>query len=372
MNQERTIGILLPQSNAYPLIGKEFINGLKLALADTNYQLAIESIGFGADPKQTLNAAQKLVFQEDVFLTTGLIGHYGFEEIADYFSKNEETLLAATMGATAIEKTPKGVYQNSLDLFNALKDLVRYFSDEGKENIATSSCYYEAGYGFLQALDQGVQAHNNTTFAGHFITPLEPRENEEVIMEESFKAFHPDAIVAFHNGVYAEEHAAFLNKNKIHKEYPLYCLPFSCEDKLIQAYPDVFNHVQIVSSWFAELDIVENKTFINAYNSNYAKSPSFFALLGYENGLIIKALIEADKHAVNAKIAELTVNGPRGPIEFSANGKTQYDNYLWEVETTENGSLKRKNIARLKTSKPAQETPLTTETAGWFNAYLCH
>ena len=69
---ENRIGVLIPQSNAFPLIGKEFINGLRLALNDLEYELFIESIGFGSDPKQLLNSYQKLSFQNDVALTTGL------------------------------------------------------------------------------------------------------------------------------------------------------------------------------------------------------------------------------------------------------------------------------------------------------------
>ena len=68
MNENIThnIGVLLPQSKAYPFIGKEFIKGLKLGLGDEyNYKLSIESIAFGSDPKQLIYAAQKLTFQED-------------------------------------------------------------------------------------------------------------------------------------------------------------------------------------------------------------------------------------------------------------------------------------------------------------------
>lgn len=373
MNQEQKIGVLLPQSNAYPLIGKEFINGLKLGIGTADARLIIESIGFGADPSQTKNIVQKLCLQEDVQIITGLIGHHGFSEIASFVSQNELTLLAATLGAKPSEDLPKGVYQNTLGLRESLIDLVHWLADNDKEKIATSTCYYESGYDFFGALDQGIKTADKTNFAGHFITPLHPRENEDQLMKETFEAIQPDAIVAFHNGVYAKEHADFLKKNKIQQKFPLYCLPFSCEEKLLKEYPDVFDQVQIVSSWFAELDNEENKTFVEAYREKHGKNPSFFALLGYENGRIIKDCQDQPAHKLNDVIEETTFIGPRGSIQFDTNRQSNYKNYLWRINYNDPKNPEREKVTTLKsTSTQHKNQQVSNQNGGWFNAYLCH
>jgi ABC-type branched-subunit amino acid transport system substrate-binding protein len=370
MNQEQKIGVLLPQSNAYPLIGKEFSNGLKLGIGTANAKLIIESIGFGADPNHTRNCIQKLNFQEDVNIITGMLGHHGFNEISQYSSQNEITLLAATLGAKHIENLPEGVFQNSIGLCDSLQDLVGWFAEKKKEKIVTSTCYYESGYDFFKALEQGMNQVENTHFAGHFITPHHPRENEAHLMMETFDAIQPDAVVAFHNGIYAKEHASFLKQNQIQRKYPLYCLPFSCEDQLLKEFPTVFDQVHIISSWFAELDTPENKTFIEDYQKAYGKTPSFFALLGYENGLILRNCLDQPSHQVNEIIEKTTIKGPRGLIAFDDNQKTQYRNYLWSINYNESTSPKREKVEALKAARKIQSTE--NQDGGWFNAYLCH
>ena len=363
------IGVLIPQSNAYPLIGKEFIHGLKLGLGNTDFKLSIESIAFGSDPKQITNATQKLFFQEDTCITTVLLGHYGLSELTEFVSKNDEILLMATMGATRPFDLPNGTFQNSFGLYNALQDLVHHFDKNNVSKIETSTCYYESGYGFIEALATSLENASNVEFSGHFITPHEPRENEAELMMQHISEDNPEAIVAFHNGVFAKEHATFLAENNMHEKYPIYALPFSCEDSLINDHENVFQEITTVSSWYPQLENESNKKFVADYVATKGKNPSFFALLGYENGLIIANALKQNSGSLKTAIADTHIDGPRGPIAFdNESNSTAFDQHLWKI----NGSDKTvisKLEANPKKTDPLQED---SDAKGWFNAYLCH
>jgi len=287
------IGVFLPHSKQHPTLSKDFINGLRLALPYDDFKLCIEGIGFGNNPEQVINIAQKFVNQEQVDLTTGILGHRGLEDILDYFTNTEETILYSDLcGSTPLDLSEKtGVYCNSLGLYEAAYSLGEYFINKGYKNISTSTCYYDAGYSFTQAMEEAFDKNNTTNFAGHFITPLNPRANEAELMHQFINETNPDAIFGFHNGIYAEEHASYLKQNKANQNIPLYTLPFSVSNKVLAKFPEIFNGTFTVSSWNTRLNTKENKGFIKLYQEKYTKTPNVFSVLGFENGLLIKDFI---------------------------------------------------------------------------------
>jgi len=368
-NNCHKIGVLIPQSNAYPLMGKDFMNGLRLGLTDLNFELIVEGIGLGADPKQLINAAQKFIYQDEVAITTGLFGHYGFADLAKFFSNNDEVLLAAQLGSNATESLPKNVYLNSLGLYDSLRDLVHYLSKSNPTKIASSTCYYDSGYGFIDSLAKEIEQTENVVFSGHYITPHIPREDESSIMNEVITGANPDAIIAFHNSVFAEEHASYLAKNNLQNKYPIYALPFSGGEDLIEKYPAIFQKITLLSSWFLELKSEANAQFIDDYKAKHGRNPSFFALLGYENGLVIKNVLQAKRIPLSSSLNEIAAAGPRGILAFDPiKRKTAFPNYLWEIN-----NHGKTIIAKLE-NRPAKaiNEPSEEIVQGWFNAYLCH
>jgi ABC-type branched-subunit amino acid transport system substrate-binding protein len=369
---EKKIGVLLPQSNAYPTIGKDFLNGLRLGLGNNPPQITVESIGLGSDIKQMSMAAQKLVFQENVSLTTGLVGDHGFSALTDFYTKNDEVLLVATLGSQLPLPLPEGVFQNSFGLARSLKVLGAYLSKDPNLKIATSTSYFDAGYGFLSALENGLNSSQNLEVVGHFITPHTPREDEAELMSAFFKDTAADTVVAFHNGVFAKEHASYLQKNEQYKDKTFYCLPFSCEDAIVKEFPEVAEKFNVVSSWYPELSTRANETFVNSYVDLHKKLPSVFALLGYENGLAIAAAL-SQNHGLSEALKELNIEGPRGTINFQKDtNSTSFIPQFWNVKLV-GEEVKREINNAIKLDQFQEENPLANQPInGWFNAYLCH
>lgn len=360
----KKIGVLLPQSKEYPTIAKEFMNGLRLALPSSNYSFVIEGIGLGNNAEVVINAIQKLVHQEDVVLTTGILGHRDLDKILDYVEGAELPFLYSDFGATRpIDLSErKNVYCNSLDLYKATNALGAYFNKNGISKITTSTCYYESGYGFTQALHNSLY-NNNAEFSGHFITPLHPRENEAKLMTQFVKETNPDAVVAFYSGLYAKEHASYLQQNKINTTTPLFTLPFSVDDKILNDFPEIFNRTKCVSSWFRELDTKENKLFVERYKQKYNKEASIFSVLGFENGLLINNYLNNKNTFSNEKII-----GPRGHLFLDTINRTSPKQYLWKL-SWENNTYTLKQSETLNSD--ITNDALTNEENGWHNAYLC-
>jgi branched-chain amino acid transport system substrate-binding protein len=365
---QKKIGVLLPQSKAYPSIAKDFMNGLKLSL-DESYECKIEGIGLGNDQKIVINAIQKLSSQETVDLSTGLIGHYNTNEVLDFIEGLEETFIYSDLGANrpiSLEGK-KYITCNSLDLYQMTTALGQYLTDKTMNRIGMSSCYYDVGYGFIEAMEQALKRSQNGEFVGHFITPHHPRENEAELMHLFTEQSKPDAIFGFHNGIFAEEYATFLAQSKVYENTPLYLSPFSIGDQILEKNPVIFDGSHCISSWFPNLATQENTLFVEKYMLKYKKTPSFFSLLGYENGCLIH-------NHFNKKEAkgEMVAAGPRGNLKVDPiTNRTIFPYYLWKLNAVGDTYEKKLQEILAPIDINTNEEPYDS-ASGWMNAYLCH
>jgi ABC-type branched-subunit amino acid transport system substrate-binding protein len=369
MRDLKKIGVLLPQSKAFPRMSKDFLNGLRLSLNMEEVEIKIEGIGVGRDPKAVIDSIQKLVNQEGVCLTTGLLGHKGIEEILDFVEGIDEKMLYSDFGATATIDLAKrkGILCNSLDLYNSSNLLGKHLVKEGKKNIAVSTCYYDAGYGFMESMERAISESSESQFSGHFITPLHPRENESEIMANFVKESNTDAIFAFYNGVFAKEHASYLKENQVNKIAPLYTLPFTVEERVLNEFPEIFNETYFMSSWTANMISEKNKEFVDEYKENFGSEPTLFSLLGYENGILIQEFINN-----NLSFSDKELIGPRGVINIPNNSnRTNFTHYLWQLKY-ENDQYKSHSVEKFNYDITDMVMTNVDESGGWHNAYLCH
>ncbi len=364
----KKIGVLLPHSKAYPRMSKEFMNGLRLSLGD-QVEFKIEGIGLANDPNEIINAMQKLISQEDVDFLTGIMGHNNLSEILDFVEEMDVPFVFADLGAKCPLdlKNRKNIICNSLDLNGATKTLGNYFAEKGLNNIAISTSYYDAGYDFTFALETVINENPSIRFTGHFITPLNPRENEAERMRQFFKDNNPDAIFGFFNGIFAVEHSKFIEESQITKNIPMYLTPFSVDEGILKESKNSLDKQFCISPWFAELDTKENKNFLQGYQSKYNNPPDFFALLGFENGLILHDIIFKDM-----KINNDPSIGPRGSMAIdNLNKRTIFNHYLWQMISTENG-YRKISVEMFDLKDRSNENYTQVARSGWENAYLCY
>ncbi|PBI87872.1 hypothetical protein BSF41_27430 [Flavobacterium sp. ACN2] len=376
MDNDVKIGILIPKSQQYPSLDKDFIRGLKLN--NLNVKFFVESIGVGADEKLIIDKIQKLNFQEDVSIIIGFMGHCNMSEVYNYSSNNDILFLAADLGATTPYQTSEyeGIFINSLGLTDSCYYLGQYFTNK-KYQIASSTSFYDSGYGLLAALEYAFKEKNQ--FTGHYITPFMPRENEALHMDHTINTQQPNAVFAFYSGLYAEENATFLKQNKLTQKYPFYVTPFFINDKILEEYKNNPSELYVVSSWMQNDTTSTN--FTSLYKEVYNDIPSFFSVLGYENGLILKnILLNADSLKTSSLIEEmhkLDIDGPRGNIRFDTNtNRTLFNHYIYQLNLDSFNTISFKKIETLLNDggfiKAFASLTKPDHIGGWDNAYLCH
>lgn len=373
------IGILTLQSNSYPTIGRDFINGFELGTKDNQVEFFVEGIGFGANINQLIDAIQKLINQHRVNLITGLIGHYQTDRLIQQINSFEIPLLYSDLGANmpAQQKSP-WVFCNSFDMLSSAFETGACMVENGHRQIAVSSCYYDAGYGLTQALEKGLYGSGGS-FAGHFITPHIPRENEAGLMKQFMESVNPQAIYALYDGIFAREHAGFLQQNQLSQQYPIYASHFAIDQEILDDYPVIFDQVKCITSWMAEDNNPANQQFIIDYRDRYDKQPSVFSLLGYENGMTISSAIKKITKNTSIEIRkalEVTdFDSPRSRFYFHPElNRTIFDQHLWTINWNGETYIKE-NLTKFKpmTEIISKFTQQRNDIAsgGWYNAYLC-
>ncbi|HBL76288.1 MAG: hypothetical protein A2W90_09660 [Bacteroidetes bacterium GWF2_42_66] len=373
------IGILTLQSSSYPTIGRDFINGFELGAKNKQIEFFVEGIGFGANINQVIDATQKLINQHRVHLITGLIGHYQTDRLIQQMNSFEVPLLYSDLGANipARQKSP-WVFCNSFDMFSSAIETGACMVENGHTQVAVSSCYYDAGYGLTQALEKGLYGSGGS-FAGHFITPHIPRENEAGLMKQFMESVNPQAIYALYDGIFAREHASFLQQNQLSLQYPVYASHFAIDQEILDNYPVIFDRVKCVTSWMPEESNPANQQFVLDYTDRYGKQPSVFALLGYENGAATCSALEKITKNTSPEIRKALettdFNSPRGCFCFHPGlNRTIFDQQLWAI----NWKNETYNKEKLAYSPKMTEIIInlmqqgdSTTSGGWYNAYLC-
>lgn len=378
MDNTIKVGILIPKSQQYQTLDKDFMRGLKLN--NLNVKFFVESIGIGADEKIIIDKIQKLNFQEEVSIIIGFFGHHNITEVYNYASNNDILLLAAEIGATMPYETQtyKGVYINSFGLAESCYHLGNYLTTKNYQKIVSSTSFYDSGYGMLSAIEYGFKEKN--LFSGHYITPFVPRENESAHMHQFINTHDPDAVFAYYSGLYAEENAHFVNQNKITQKYPFYVTPFFINDKILEEYKNDPHELYVVSSWMQ--NDTDTMNFTNEYKDKYSENPSLFSILGYENGLILKnILLNTDNNLqINSLIEEikkLNIAGPRGNIEFDKDtNRTLFNYHIYQLNF--DSGKNDINFKKIETFindghfTKAFTSKKPDQVGGWQNAYLCH
>lgn len=363
---KKKIGVLLPQSKQFKSIDKDFIRGLKMELPEVN--LFIESIGIGVNHQLVLDKIQKLHFQEDIKIIVGFFGHHNISEIYEYAANNEIILIASDLGAKLpfSQKKQDTVFINSYGIVESFFLLGKHLKEKNIKYIASSSSYYDCGYDILAALEASCN-ENNIHIAGHYITPFIPRENEAQIMNDNIKELNPDVVVAFHSGLYSEEHAELINNSKAIKQYPYYLSSFTFHERLTET----LENINLVASW---IENNEDCSFSEKYKNNYHNMPTVFSLLGYETSLILSNCLDNSFENMIQNIKCKNIEGPRGVIKFDVEtNRTNYNHNIYKVQK-ENSKFKIFSIIENNGEfiKEILKTDLTDNSGGWQNAYLCH
>lgn len=109
------IGVLLPYSDIYAVLGESITEAMKMYFDEVNNQAGGRKIEIitedeGTQPDAALQKARKLVEQDEVAFVAGVVSSGVLAGLRDYFEQNKKLLICANAGANALSRGAKTPY----------------------------------------------------------------------------------------------------------------------------------------------------------------------------------------------------------------------------------------------------------------------
>lgn len=368
------IALLLPTSDMFPTLGRDFLNGFKLVPKQNgeNFKFIIESIGKAADD-EVLKIADKLLLQEAVDLTISFCSVFQLEDLVIKFGQYKSPLIFVDLGGSLPKKVHFNPYvlHHSLHLCNSAYTAGQYAAERIGKKGALISSFYDGGYQLAASFVKGFTAYGGE-IVYNCVGPMDYKTADyEGMLAQLEKS---GAEVAFTLFSYKEAQY-FLNvASKVFKKsMPQFmALPLMTDESL--AYDEYeLSNIRSVASWSFNEETDSMQSFLNDYKATYLANANIFSLLGFETALL------ASKVYINGKIefdeikSESIDGSPRGQLIVNQNNQTEIETQLLR-KFEYNGEVYQNTVIEKLKAEEGQNLVERFEDipyTGWKNPYIC-
>lgn len=381
------IGILFPGSKTYPLIGLNFMEGLKTFTDSAGMVEDIkffpESIGLGGVEKEVYAKAEKLLMIDDVDILVGFIDERILELIKPLILASGKLFVLVNPGGNHPTKwvpQPNIITLSLRHSFLCARNGIAAASGANKA-AAVVSTFYDCGYLHLSTLVRefetaggNVQFNyiNNQLYDEHFNISglaefLDADKNTKTVLCVL------DSLPAslFYKLLHEYDGAADLN---------LYVSPMMLEKEALKNLNSGFNFsVHGYLPWHISDPGEKNMQFANHYQDRLKKEPDIFSLLGWETGMILKEINDNNQidcrngESLTEMLKTKKLNGPRGTLQLDTSTLFYVAPVVRCIIPAQSPEMEMEYNMELKNEwKEFTEKPTEGYVSGWTNTYLCY
>lgn len=341
------IGILLPYSDIYAVLGESITEAMKLYFEEVGNEAGgreIETIQEDTEiqPDVAQQKARKLVEQDEVDLVAGVVSSGVLVNLRDYFHNNQKLLICANAGANELsrgQKTPY-IWRTSFTNWQPNWPVGRWAA----ENVGTRA--------FISVPDYAAGENTITAFSHSFVeaggevigiqrTPFPNMGDPAPFMAEIADA-DPDLVYSFYSGGAATTFVRAYADFGLHGNIPLMSSGFMVEEDVLPSQGEAALGERNGMHWAFLLDNQANEDFKTAYRERTGNDANVFAVQGYDTARLIAEMlnaVEGDTSNVDGMIEVLpgiSFESPRGEFTLDENSQNPAQHiYLREVQEVE-------------------------------------
>lgn len=357
------IGVLLPYSGVFAVIGADITDGLEFGLARFRARTArsIELFKEDTEVKPTvgLTKAKKLVYRDEVDLLVGPVGSNVANALRDFVHGAEIPLIIPNAGNNLLtgERCSKWILRTSFSNAQVTRGMGPWMVAHGYERVYLMAPDYAAGHQMMDAFRETFTAAGGTVVGEAYPSLRETRDYAPYLAQ--VKAAAPQAMFVFFAGgpaiQFVKQYAEFGLKDTIKLAgagwltSPLYI------DEQGPAAAGVLGILNYVPS----IETPENIEFQLAFQNMFGRVASEFAVQGYDTArLIIEALVLTEgnvkKRAALVKaMHKVTFTGPRGALRIDP----ATNNIIQDIHIFETRAAGDKVRAVVIDTLPAMQDP---------------
>ncbi len=369
-NLTARIGVMVPESEKYPLMAHNFLAGLNLHFEGSRVEIITEKIGSSL-PSVNL---RRLIRDERVDLVIGMVNSGVAASLVRPADSDSSVFIASNVGEVmprAGEQSPN-LFHCTLNYWQAGWAMGRWAAANLGKRACISSSLHDSGYDGLYAFRLGFES------AGGRISDMFVTHTPEQVSETLRKLGHirPDFVYTAYSGPDAAEFLTLYRNSTIGGRIPVAGAAFLLDTADTPEPGKTAEYINICSPFGPA---AERAAFDRTCLEKTGSAADVFSLLGYETAKCIATAIEAAggnaarTAALLKTLKTVSFEGTRGRIEMDpASHATSGPLYMGgrRLHGLPNGEIR--GLQRSISVGDARMRPLYTSVrSGWNNSYLC-
>ena len=343
------IGTLLPYSGVYTVLGEEITNAMILAFEEVDNSIngkTIELIKGDTEvkPNIALQKARKLVSSDKVDILVGPVSSSVALAIRNLVVQSKTPLIIPNAGANVLtgEKCSKFITRISFSNYQINAPMGTWLAESGVKSAFLLAPDYAAGKEMMSAFRTKFEEAGGEIL-GEEYTPFRKTKDFGPYLAR-VKNSGADAVYVFYAGGEAINFIKQAHSFGLGDVMKLTGAGWTTSPLFLPAQKEAAIGFIGSLNYVPSIDTEENKNFIKAYIDRFDRSPSEFAVQGYDSARVIIKAIEslsgniADKDKLAEAINAISITGPRGPLTIDPETNNVIQNiYIFEVVSSKNG-----------------------------------
>ena len=347
------VGLIVPYTGVYALLGKEIDDGFMLALEDFGVtgSFSILREDTEAKPDVGLAKTQKLVNEDRVDVLVGVVSSGVLASIRDFVDSSKVPLIVANAGNDEITGKRCSKYITRLSFSNSQvnRPMGKYLYDKGIRKVYTLAPNYYAGYQQIGAFSTAFTDAGGT-ITGATFTPFGATKDFAPYLEAA-KATNPDAIYVFYAGGEAINFVKQYDQLGYKKNIPLFGAGFLTSALYVNKEGPAAEGVTAALHYVPVIDSPVNKAFVERFKAKIGRPPSEYAVHGYDSGHALAIAVKGGatgRENIASFIPRATFPAPRGALKISPLTHNIVQNvYIYETVAGPEG-LTQKIVATIR------------------------
>ena len=340
------IGFVSTFSGPQGVLGKEALDGFKLALKSTGGKLGGRNVKLievddQAKPDAGRQAVDKLIESDRAHIITGIIFSNVMLAVAKPVLDSKTFYISTNAGPSQLAGKQCDPYFFSVSWQNDTtpEAMGAYTNEVGVKKIYLLAPNYPAGKdmlaGFKRLYKGEVAAEVYTTFG----------QLDYAAEIAQVRAAKPDGVFAFYPGGMGINFVKQYAQAGLTKDVPLYLPSFTLDGTTLPGVGDLAIGLPVSSFYSETLDNAANKQFVADFDAAYSRLPSPYAAQAYDGARAIDAALKSiggkieDKDAFRKAMEGVKFDSVRGAFKFNTNHFPIQDYYLTEVAKDAKGRL---------------------------------
>jgi branched-chain amino acid transport system substrate-binding protein len=381
-----SIGVLLPQSQFYPDLARNFLAGMQLYLAQAHGRaggrpIVLLTRDYGRSTARALDQSRELIEQARADLLVSTLSSGIAASLDPLLREWQVPLVVSGAGAnvTRQDRESPYIFRNSLNFWRSSWALGGWAARNLGTKALIATSFYDSGYDAYYTFQLGFESAGGT-IAQTRVThrPTDTPDHLAALMSD-IRQTRPDLVFAAYSGRDAVDFVRAYDAAGLSARIPLVGSGFLVDEQQMPELGGAARGIKTVLPWASTLSTAENQAFTAAFQSAAGRPADIFAVLGYDTAhLVIDALdaVNGDprqSEQLRQALAHAAFAGPRGLVTMDpATLDAVTPLYLREVRG--GGSPRNEVVAELGMAPMLDERFAALRAAtktGWENNYLC-